>query len=237
LFLIERSPGATHSQAGRYDFHEAKGEAVRGDRRWLLGVIAGFVLLALVPACGSSSAATPSPAAASGGSGASGPFAIVGKPAPNFSLVDQFGHPQRLSAYRGKVVLLTFVSTRCKDVCPLTAEMLSRTQDLLGAKARALQLVAVNANEIFRSVGDVLRWSKLHSMTDRWLFLTGTLHRLLSVYEDYGVTPGSAHTVVVYAIDPQGRIRTAIPIAMKKGLDAEAGVVAKYVLRLESSSA
>jgi cytochrome oxidase Cu insertion factor (SCO1/SenC/PrrC family) len=204
---------------------------MRGYPGRLRDMAVALVLLALVPACGSSSAATPTHAASAG----SGPFAIVGKQAPDFSLVDQFDHRQHLSAYRGKVVLLTFVSSHCTTVCPLTAEMLSRTQDLLGAKAREMQLVAVNANEIFRSVGDVLRWSKLHSMTDRWLFLTGSLHKLVTVYADYGVSPGSAHTVVVYAIDPQGRVRTAIPIAMKKGLDAEARVVAKYVRMLESS--
>lgn len=53
-------------------------------------------LCVLVPAC------THKPAPAS-----------AGKPAPDFSLVDSSGVPVRLSAYKGKVVLLDFWATWC----------------------------------------------------------------------------------------------------------------------------
>jgi cytochrome oxidase Cu insertion factor (SCO1/SenC/PrrC family) len=155
---------------------------------------------------------------------------LIGGSAPDIvDLVDQFHHPQRLSDYRGKVVLLTFVSSRCTNVCPLTAELLTRTEQLLGGRAVRTQLIAVNANIVHRSVSDVLRWSQQHRMTHRWLFLTGPVGRLEPVYEAYDVTPGSAHTVAIFVIDPQGKIRTEIPIASQKGIDAEAKVVARYV--------
>jgi cytochrome oxidase Cu insertion factor (SCO1/SenC/PrrC family) len=131
----------------------------------------------------------------------------------------------------------TFVSSRCTTICPLTSELLSRTQDLLGPKERRCSWWAVNANYLHRSVGDVLKWSKLHSMTHRWVFLTGSLHGLTSVYAHYGITAASAHTIVVYLIDRDGRVRTAVPVSMKKGLDAEARVVAKDVRSLGSGSA
>lgn len=186
-----------------------------------------------MPACGSSPAAAP--ASVDPQPTVSGPLALIGKPAPAFSLVDQFDHGQHLTSFRGKVVLLTFVSTRCTDICPLTAELMSQIQDRLGT--RTMQLVAINANEVHRSVSDVLQWSRVHSMTDRWLFLTGSLHQLISVYADYDITPGGAHTIVVYIIDPQGRVRNAIPVSMKRGLSAEARIVAKYVRQLRPSSA
>ena len=71
-------------------------------------------------------------------------------------------------------------------------------------------------------------------MTHRWVFLTGSVPALTSVYGDYGVTPGSAHTTLVYLIDSQGRVRTVVPIAMKKTIDAEARALANYVRQLES---
>lgn len=160
---------------------------------------------------------------------------LIGMQAPDFSLRDQFDRHQRLSDYRGKVVLLTFVSSHCKDICPLTAELLARTQDLLGPKADGMQVVAVNANYRFSAVHDVLRWSKQHSMTHRWLFLTAQASTLWNVYNAYGVTPGAAHTVTIFLIDPAGRVQALVPIAMQSGIDDEAKVLMQAVGTLEAA--
>jgi cytochrome oxidase Cu insertion factor (SCO1/SenC/PrrC family) len=211
---------------------------LRGHRGRSLGLVVAVAILAATSACGAGSspgtgagATTPAQATPS----AAGPSAIEGKPAPDFSLVDQFNKRHKLSDYRGKVVLLTFVSSHCKDICPLTAELLATTQDLLGSRARSMQLVAVNANYIFRSVASVAKWSKEHAMMHRWLFLTGSSHQLFSVYSDYGVAPGAAHTIVVFMIDPSGMVQAVIPVAMQNGLDAEAKVLAKAVGQLEAN--
>jgi protein SCO1 len=176
----------------------------------------------LLSSCGSGGPREPS------GSAAPHP-SLIGREAPDFSLVDQFDHRERLSEFQGKVVLLTFVSSRCTDICPLTAELLTRTQDLLGPQGSNTQLLAVNANFIHNSVNDVLRWSEQHSMTHRWLFVTGPVASLESVYEDYGVTPGSAHSIIVFVIDASGRIRTEVPIASKRGIGGEAKAIARYI--------
>ena len=193
-------------------------------------LVVAVALGATVPACGSSSRA--------GGTRSSSLVPefeqLVGKKAPDFSLLDQFDRRQRLSDYLGKVVLLTFVSSRCTTFCPLTAELLARTQDLLGKRADGMQVVAINANYRFTSVHDVLAWSRQHSMTHRWLFLTAQAATLWTVYHAYGVTPGDAHTVLVFMIDRAGEIRGVVPIAMKRGLDAEAAVLAKSVHSMEA---
>lgn len=43
------------------------------------------------------------------------------QPAPDFQLTDHRGQPVDLSDFRGRAVALTFISTDCPDVCPLTA--------------------------------------------------------------------------------------------------------------------
>jgi protein SCO1 len=183
------------------------------------------LLLASCAASGATNAHTSSGAATG----------LIGGPAPDFSLVDQFGHREELSRFQGKIVLLTFVSSRCTKICPLTAQLLTRTQELLGPLASNTQTIAVNANFIYNSVQDVMRWSRLHGMTDRWLFVTGPVRSLEPVYEAYGVTPGSAHSVVVYVVDRSGRVETEVPVAGKKGIGAEARAIARYVGKLTSA--
>lgn len=41
--------------------------------------------------------------------------------APDFQLTDQNGSVVNLSDFRGKVVVLTFMDSKCQDTCPLTA--------------------------------------------------------------------------------------------------------------------
>jgi cytochrome oxidase Cu insertion factor (SCO1/SenC/PrrC family) len=211
---------------------------LRGRLNRLSGVALGLALVVAMSACGASGGARTGAGAttpAQSTPSATGPSAIVGKEAPDFSLVDQFNRRHELSDYQGKVVLLTFVSSHCKDICPLTAELLAETQDLMGGRAQTMQLVAVNANYIFRSVASVAKWSKEHAMMHRWLFLTGSSHQLFSVYSDYGVAPGAAHTIVVFLIDPSGKVEAVIPVAMQNGLEAEAKVLAKAVGKMEAN--
>ena len=41
--------------------------------------------------------------------------------AADFSLLDQNGTPINFSDLRGKVVILTFMDSKCMDTCPITA--------------------------------------------------------------------------------------------------------------------
>lgn len=50
--------------------------------------------------------------------------------AQDFQLTDQNGIMARLSNFRGRVVVLTFMDSLCKDVCPLTAAQLRETYKL-----------------------------------------------------------------------------------------------------------
>jgi cytochrome oxidase Cu insertion factor (SCO1/SenC/PrrC family) len=204
----------------------------------LVGVGAAFIWLR--------PAAKPAPATPPGGSSspaaeALGFIRLVGHEAPDFSLLDQFGRVHRMSSFRGEGVLLTFISSRCTNVCPLTALLLRRAGSLLGPRAADTAVVAVNTNAAHASVRDVLRWSRRHDMTHRWLFLTGAplgpvsgaLSGLPAVWREYGVTGGGAHTTVVFVIDPDGRIRSAVPIARRASIDAEAQAMAKYLTAME----
>lgn len=135
------------------------------------------------------------------------------KMAPNFTLTDQFGKTVSLKQYRGKVVVLAFVDSKCTTICPLTTQSMVRAVQMLGPKAAAhVQLVGVDANPTFTSVADVRRFSVLHGLMHSWVFLTGSSQQLKSVWSHYYVYVAVEHHVVdhtpaVYVIDSKGRER------------------------------
>ncbi len=63
-----------------------------------------------------------------------GGFSMSGDPAPDFTLTDQFGHSVTLSSLRGHEVVLAFIDSRCKTLCPLTAEIMYDAKVALGAR-------------------------------------------------------------------------------------------------------
>src|SRR6266436_6333981 len=117
-----------------------------------------------------------------------GGFPITGNLAPDFTLTDQFGHSVTLSSLRGHEVVLAFIDSRCKTLCPLTAQIMYDAKVALGDSAASrVELVAVNANPTATSVAAVQAWSINHGMLHQWVFVTGTAQQLESVYQLYNV--------------------------------------------------
>jgi len=146
--------------------------------------------------------------------GAIGGFPMNGNLAPDFNLVDQFGHSVTLSSLRGREVVLAFIDSRCKTLCPLTAEIMYNAKKQLGpSTSERVALVAINANPVANSVAAVQAWSINHGMLHQWLFLTGTAQQLQSVYHQYGLydqvtSDGQVtHDPAMYIIDASGRER------------------------------
>jgi cytochrome oxidase Cu insertion factor (SCO1/SenC/PrrC family) len=131
-------------------------------------------------------------------------------PAPDITLVNQFGQPMSLSQFRGKVVMLGFEDSQCTTVCPLTTQSMLQAKQLLGAAGNQVQLLGVDANPDATSVADVLSYSRAHGMVNQWDFLTGSLAQLKSVWSAYHIAvqveKGQIdHTPALFVIDQQGR--------------------------------
>src|SRR5271157_3163766 len=73
-------------------------------------------------------------------------------PAPGFSLTDQNGQTVSLASLRGKVVLMTFLDPVCTTDCPIIAQEFKQTGQVLGGQDKNVELVAVVANPVYRSV-------------------------------------------------------------------------------------
>ncbi len=143
-----------------------------------------------------------------------GGFPMTGNLAPDFTLIDQFGHPFTLSSLRGHEVVLAFIDARCKTLCPLTAQIMYNARAQLGASAASqVDLVAVNANPTATSVVEVEAWSINHGMLHQWSFVTGTAQQLQSVYHMYNVyvqvnsNELVVHDPIMFIVDAKGRER------------------------------
>ena len=140
----------------------------------------------------------------------------VNAPAPAFNLVDQHGAPVALADLRGKTVALTFLDDTCTTDCPVIASEFRTADQYLGADARQVELVAVNANPRFLAPDYLAAFDQQEGLQhlSNWLFLTGPLPELRQVWKSYGISviylPGGAmigHSEYAYVIDAEGRTR------------------------------
>jgi cytochrome oxidase Cu insertion factor (SCO1/SenC/PrrC family) len=141
---------------------------------------------------------------------------VVTSPAPGFALTAPDGSTVSLADLRGETVVLTFLDPVCTIDCPIIAQELRVTNELLGGDAAKVRFVAVVANPIYRSVQTVAAFNRQEGFDSQanWLFLTGSVDALQKVWDDYGVTVQAApaggmiaHSDIVYVIDSEGRIR------------------------------
>ena len=134
--------------------------------------------------------------------------------APDFTLASSNGGALRLSAYRGKVVLMAFGFTSCPEVCPTTLATLAAARKQLGAAAKDLQVVYITVDPA-RDTAKQMR-GYLTAFDPTFVGGTGTTAQLAAVRKAYGATStpsgaGFAHTSSVYLIDRQGRMQAMMP--------------------------
>ena len=136
--------------------------------------------------------------------------------APAFSLVDQAGKPVTLASLRGKAVALTFLDDTCTTDCPVIASEFRTADDYLGSDRRRVEMVAVNANPRYISPDYLDAFDQQEGLEGipNWLYLTGTLADLRSVWKNYGeeviYLPGGAmigHSEYAWVIDGDGHTR------------------------------
>jgi protein SCO1/2 len=110
-------------------------------------------------------------------------------PAPNFQLVDQTGHIVSLAQLRGHPVVLTFLYTHCPGPCPLLAEKLHFTVEILGQEAFRVEWVAVSLDPKGDTPASARAFVATHHLTGRLQFLLGSQSRLEPIWKAYFNVP------------------------------------------------
>jgi protein SCO1 len=188
----------------------------KGNRAHHLALVA---TVALVSSCGGSSNSSSGSAASPSTAKLAAPGELQPPaPSPDFALRDSTGKLVRLSQFKGKAVLLTFIYTHCPDVCPLIVAQLHNALLRLGSQASKVQIVAVSVDPKGDTPKAVKAFLASHDMTGRMEYLIGSLTQLAPVWKPYGIevqaTPERrevGHTGIVYGITASGKRRALYP--------------------------
>jgi cytochrome oxidase Cu insertion factor (SCO1/SenC/PrrC family) len=131
--------------------------------------------------------------------------------APDFTLHSYRGPSVRMGDLRGKVVLVTFLDTACRDKCPIITAVIGTTWPLLTPTERqrvdALAITVLPQIDTPARIKIFLRQRHALAALD---WLTGPPSELPKVWKDYAILPaaqtGNAniHSASVRLFDRQG---------------------------------
>ncbi len=136
---------------------------------------------------------------------------------PDVPLVEQHGRPVTFEKLHGKVLLVTYIDPVCTTDCPVIAQEFKQADSLLGSEARDVDLVAINANPLYRSPADLRAFDRQEHLEHlpNWIYLTGTVGALRRLWSSFGVeilVPGGGAMVThpdgAAIIDREGQIRS-----------------------------
>lgn len=133
--------------------------------------------------------------------------------APNFTLEDQAGKQVSLAQERGHWAVVTFLYTRCPDVCPLIAANLNAALATPAGKSAGLRVLAVSVDPVHDTLRAVKRYVVEHRLRPSFRYLIGTRSQLAKVWAAYHIAerPGPkgtvTHSAQEFLIDPKGNER------------------------------
>jgi protein SCO1/2 len=140
----------------------------------------------------------------------------VGSPMPDFALTDQLGRPTRLADFRGRLVVVNFLYTRCPlpEVCPRLAASFAS----LRARHRAsipdkLVLLSITLDPRHDTPPVLARYAEsIGARGEGWWLLTGDVDPVarrfgLAYWPEEGVI---VHTSATALIGPDGRLLASV---------------------------
>ena len=157
----------------------------------------------------------------------------IGDVVPDFSLIDQDGEAVSLTAFRGSVVAVTFIYSRCPlpDYCPRMVsnfrKVRERYADRLG---RDLALLTVSFDPKYDTPEVLKKYARLLGVdVPGWRFLTGPPDAIAAVCAAFGIEYWSdqgliTHTLQTAVIDREGKLAATV-----EGKDYTAQQVADLV--------
>ena len=136
----------------------------------------------------------------------------AGLRAPDFSLSDQDGRRVRMSDFRGRVTVVTFLYTSCEETCPAQAQVIKGAFADLGHDVPA---VAVAVDPPRDTPAGAQTFLAEQRMNRRLRFVLGSRDDLEPVWKGFAVEPQRQdleHTGRLVLVDAKGIQRVSYPI-------------------------
>ena len=140
--------------------------------------------------------------------------AVIGQQVSDFTLLDREGRPIRLSSYRGKPLLVSFIYTACFQVCPLTTRALQKAveagRNVFGTNQ--YNVISIGFNQPFDTPQALKAFALQHRIDQpNWEFLSPHASIIEQLGREFGfsfvATPaGFDHVLQVTLLDAEGRI-------------------------------
>ncbi len=142
----------------------------------------------------------------------------MGTRVPDYTLLDRQGRPVRLSSYRGKPLLVSFIYTGCFQICPASTRALHEAVKGLDKLLAPNQfnVVSIGFNQPFDSPAAMRAFAAQHGIDyPNWEFLSPPPAIVEALTRDFGfrfvATPaGFDHVLGITLVDAQGRIHTQV---------------------------
>jgi protein SCO1/2 len=141
------------------------------------------------------------------------PGGLAGAAAPRIRLADGRGGTVDTRTLRGRPYAVSFLYTRCPDICPTIAEDLSQAM----AEAPGAAVVAVSVDPRGDTASAVRSFAKVHRLPPRFRYGIGDRKALARVWREYFVSSElgdprtSTHTATVWLVDARGKLRGMYP--------------------------
>jgi protein SCO1/2 len=140
-----------------------------------------------------------------------------GDPVPDFSMTTQDGATVKLSDLRGKVVVLTFIYTRCPlpEFCPAMDRKFSELAGKIGAvpdRAAGVRLVSLSFDPEHDTPAVLREHAKMRgSLPPLWTFAVASHEELAKVARPLGLSYGPGEKEIIHnlstaVIGPDGRL-------------------------------
>lgn len=113
---------------------------------------------------------------------------------PAVTLIDQHGQPQPLQElFKDKVVVVDFVFTSCRSVCPIITAVMKRIHQLVKpALGESLLLVSITLTPQQDTPAQLAQFTDKLGDFPHWLWLSGEPTAVAQAIQAFGINPNAA---------------------------------------------
>ena len=90
----------------------------------------------------------------------------------------------------GMPIILAFIYTSCTTVCPVTSQILSHTQNLMGKDIDKVRIVSISIDPEFDTPARLLSYSQKYSAKKQWQHYTGTFSHSVAFQKAFSAYRG-----------------------------------------------